>query len=280
LMLFLPILVSCSSAEKRRDDLSCRQQTNQMFGSLNSIQSTQYYNNCVWTQDARRNEVEKQKLIQKQAKEQQTKELQPYIDAASTGNAEAQYQVGLLYTRYSDTQNATTYFKLAALQGYGPAEFQLGQSAERTNKGLDESLYWYDLAFTHGMDAAGNRADQLREQQRIALAQREAAAKKAEQEAKEAAKYAEAAKRIDEIIIKDSAGWSYDKYDPGSLHNVEILSQSGSDIILKGFFRYIKAYNHNSNPWVIVKFHDFKVSCVTYWNFPDTCRSLNEKSRN
>jgi tetratricopeptide (TPR) repeat protein len=209
--------------------------------------------------DAQRAQDEAQKRLE----QQENDEIHHFLNAANAGDADAQYHLGLVYSKYGDMLDAARLFQKAATQGYAAAEYQLGQISERTNR--DEAIQWYDRAYGHGLADARGRIDAMREMKR----QEDTAAK-------QAAALARLAERIDEIVTKDSGGWSYDKYMAGSLHNVEVVSQDNLDIVVRGYFRYISSYDGSSNPWVMVKFHDFRVSCITYWNFADTCRPAND----
>ena len=80
---------------------------------------------------------------------------------ANTGDVIAQFSLGaLLYYGATDTAQAVEWVRKAAVQGYAPAEFQMGQvydfgfGVARDNA---QAFKWYRLAAEHG-SAAGQRA--------------------------------------------------------------------------------------------------------------------------
>ncbi len=93
---------------------------------------------------------------------QDSAELKQYRQAAEQGDADAQYQLGVMYQigRYGtpwDSAEATRWFHLAAGQGHVGAQSQLGLIYERgTSLPWDgaEAVYWYQLAAEQGSSRA------------------------------------------------------------------------------------------------------------------------------
>jgi TPR repeat protein len=75
-----------------------------------------------------------------------------YRQLAEKGDARGQNMVGVMIAD-SDPKEAVKWFKLAAAQGYGEAEFRLGWMYEEGNgvpRDKDEAVKWYQLAAAHG----------------------------------------------------------------------------------------------------------------------------------
>jgi TPR repeat protein len=80
---------------------------------------------------------------------------------ADAGDVVAQFSLGsMLYFGANDTAQAVDWFRKAAMQGYAPAEFQMGQLCDfgfGVEQNDAQALAWYRKAAEHG-SAAGQRS--------------------------------------------------------------------------------------------------------------------------
>ena len=76
-----------------------------------------------------------------------------YIDAANQGDAEAQYQIGLCFSKGDgvklDLKKAKSWFEKSAKQEHGKAQFEYAKLLNNKN-----SVIWYEKAAEHGVDQA------------------------------------------------------------------------------------------------------------------------------
>lgn len=87
------------------------------------------------------------------------------IELAESGDAMAQYQLGLEYNSYDQT--AVKWFRKSAQQGYAPAQLKIGEAYE-FGKGVPEgdveaAAYWYEKAAHQGNARAQTRLGSLYE---------------------------------------------------------------------------------------------------------------------
>lgn len=98
-----------------------------------------------------------------------------YEASAAQDNRIAAYHAGQIYSQGlgagptavpQDAKKALTYFKQAALQGYAPAQYELGRMREEgagVEVNLTAAYYWYTLARRRGHELAGERLFGLRQ---------------------------------------------------------------------------------------------------------------------
>lgn len=82
------------------------------------------------------------------------------------------------------------------------------------------------------------------------------------------------AKSIDSIIIADSKSWVMHQYDLHSVKNVKITKtdSNGQPAIIHADF----TYNQGERGWIDVHYKANKLSCVIFFDFPDTCRAVGK----
>ena len=78
------------------------------------------------------------------------KAIRLFKDAANQGEANAQYNLGIMYSKgrgvTQDYQQAAKWYTLAAEQGVANAQYNLGVLFHQglgVNQDLDQALYWY-----------------------------------------------------------------------------------------------------------------------------------------
>ena len=83
---------------------------------------------------------------------------QEYFKVARQGDAEAQFNLGVLYDHErKDHEEAIKWYRKAAEKGYAPAQYNLGifhLQGMGTEKNLDYAFMWLSMAATQGFDGA------------------------------------------------------------------------------------------------------------------------------
>jgi hypothetical protein len=77
--------------------------------------------------------------------------------------------------------------------------------------------------------------------------------------------------QLENIVKQDAAGWIYNKYDAGSIHNVQVTESSGRIITLRGDY----TFNGGKPGWVQADLRNRSNPCLTYWDTPQACRPLS-----
>jgi hypothetical protein len=98
-----------------------------------------------------------------------------------------------------------------------------------------------------------------------------AAARAAENTAKRRAIEAKFRNQLNDIIAKDAAGWLANRYDDGSVTDIQAEQRNGRLITLKGAY----TYNNGQPGTVKVEFQHKGGACVEYWDTPGVCRPLS-----
>lgn len=97
-------------------------------------------------------------LLQGQGVEKNVEEgVAWYVKAANQGSAEAQNKLGLLFNLTKDFNQASYWFRKAALLGFPDAEFNLAvmyEKGEGVNSDLSQALLWYRRAAAAGHERA------------------------------------------------------------------------------------------------------------------------------
>ncbi|OLF71816.1 hypothetical protein AWH62_11820 [Maricaulis sp. W15] len=83
---------------------------------------------------------------------------------------------------------------------------------------------------------------------------------------------AQVAQLLNDVVARDSRSWLFNRYDNGSMRNARILSHTpnSGDAVIQGDY----TYNGGRGGWVRVTFTNNQVRCVTYHDFPGTCRPV------
>jgi TPR repeat protein len=90
--------------------------------------------------------------------------LNGFYILAKNGDAEAQYNVGLMYAQgkgaKQDLQKAMVWYEKSAKQGYGPAQYNLGEIYHNLGDieahAYEKAKYWYEKAAQQGVVQAYN----------------------------------------------------------------------------------------------------------------------------
>jgi hypothetical protein len=77
---------------------------------------------------------------------------------------------------------------------------------------------------------------------------------------------------FDSIIAEDAAGWMMNRYDRGSMRNMQIIQSSngGRTKVVYGDY----TYNGGMSGWVKARFVNTKLECLEFWDFAGQCRPL------
>ncbi len=77
---------------------------------------------------------------------------------------------------------------------------------------------------------------------------------------------------VDNVLIADSKSWVMHRYDQHSVKNVKITKSdaNGHPAVIHADF----SYNQGERGWVDLHYKGTKLSCVTFFDFPGTCRAL------
>ncbi|MEO1399504.1 MAG: hypothetical protein AAFU56_11650, partial [Pseudomonadota bacterium] len=78
--------------------------------------------------------------------------------------------------------------------------------------------------------------------------------------------------KLDQVIAIDSRSWLFNRYNFGSVSNVEILEADPATSRAVVYGEYV--YNNYSRGWIKVVFDQGSVNCVEYHDFRGTCRAI------
>ena len=82
-------------------------------------------------------------------------------------------------------------------------------------------------------------------------------------------------KLIDDLVANQATTWAYNKYTPGSISGVSILShdKEGRPATLKANYSY--SGFGSSQGWVKITFTNGLPECIYFFDFPDNCKTPN-----
>lgn len=83
------------------------------------------------------------------------------------------------------------------------------------------------------------------------------------------------AKLIDDLVADQAKTWAFNKYNKGSISDVNILSSDGNGrpAAIRANYRY--SGFGNSNGWVKITFTNGLPECIYFFDFPDNCKNPN-----
>jgi hypothetical protein len=78
---------------------------------------------------------------------------------------------------------------------------------------------------------------------------------------------------LDRLVAEDSQSWAVNSYDQGSMKNAVIQQwANGEPSKIKGYY----TYNKGKPGSVVAELVNGRLSCISYWDFPDECRKLGQ----
>lgn len=82
-------------------------------------------------------------------------------------------------------------------------------------------------------------------------------------------------KLIDDLVANQAQTWAFNKYTPGSISGVSMLSQDneGRPTVLKANYSY-SGFGSN-NGWVKITFTNGLPECIYFFDFPENCKTPN-----
>lgn len=80
------------------------------------------------------------------------------------------------------------------------------------------------------------------------------------------------ASAMEELVQIDARGWMFNRYDRGSMSNVQQVASSpdGRTVVIYGEY----TYNGGRGGWVRARFVGGQFSCIEFHDFAGTCRAL------
>ncbi|WP_339705431.1 hypothetical protein [uncultured Kriegella sp.] len=81
---------------------------------------------------------------------------------------------------------------------------------------------------------------------------------------------------IDDLVANQSKTWSFNRYTPGSISGVTIVSKDpeGRPMSLKANYSY-KGFGSSANGWVKIDFTNGLPNCIYFFDFPNNCKTPN-----
>ncbi len=79
---------------------------------------------------------------------------------------------------------------------------------------------------------------------------------------------------MDRVILTDSRGWMFNRYDRGSVRNTRVAATNGRDAIVQSDY----SYNGGMSGWVRAFIIGDRLACVEYHDFPGRCRPVGANS--
>ncbi len=79
---------------------------------------------------------------------------------------------------------------------------------------------------------------------------------------------------MDRIILTDSRGWMFNRYDRGSVRNTRVAATNGRDAVVESNY----TYNGGMVGWVRAYVLGDRLACVEYHDFPGRCRPVGANS--
>jgi len=81
------------------------------------------------------------------------------------------------------------------------------------------------------------------------------------------------ARLLDHLVAQDSRSWAVNRYDQGSMKDATVeQSANGKPSRIKAYY----TYNNGQRGWVEAEMVNGRLSCLTYWDFPNNCRKLGQ----
>ncbi|MFV8838596.1 hypothetical protein [Salinimicrobium soli] len=80
-------------------------------------------------------------------------------------------------------------------------------------------------------------------------------------------------KLIDDLVINQSRTWAFNRYIPGSISDVSVLSEDdkGRPAVIKANYTY-NGFSGRSNGWVKITFKNGLPDCLYFFDFPNNCK--------
>jgi TPR repeat protein len=75
---------------------------------------------------------------------------------------------------------------------------------------------------------------------------------------------------LDAIIRQDAAGWIMNRYDAGSVRNIQVTKRKGKAVEMRADY----TFNNGQSGWINVDFRK-RIPCLEYWDTEGICRPLN-----
>lgn len=82
------------------------------------------------------------------------------------------------------------------------------------------------------------------------------------------------ARDFESAVARDAKGWLANKYDAGSIRNVQV-ERSGTRITAA---RGEYTFNGGQKGWARIQYNKRSVPCIEYWDTPGSCRPVNMTS--
>jgi hypothetical protein len=79
---------------------------------------------------------------------------------------------------------------------------------------------------------------------------------------------------MDRVILTDSRGWMFNRYDRGSVRNTRVAATNGRDAVVESNY----TYNGGTLGWVRAYIRGDRLACVEYHDFPGSCRPVGANS--
>ncbi|WP_269514492.1 hypothetical protein [Brevundimonas subvibrioides] len=79
---------------------------------------------------------------------------------------------------------------------------------------------------------------------------------------------------MEEIVSIDARNWVWNRYDRGSMRDVQIDQTSPDGRVLVFYGNY--TYNGGSGGWARARYVDGQFSCIEFWDYAGSCRALGQ----
>ena len=87
--------------------------------------------------------------------------------------------------------------------------------------------------------------------------------------------YRDLVAELETIVRRDARSWVMNSYLVDSMRNVRVVARQGSRMVVQGDYTY-QGLGGRSAGWVRVRLNGERVECLTYHDFPGTCRSVGD----
>lgn len=79
-------------------------------------------------------------------------------------------------------------------------------------------------------------------------------------------------RRLDALVLTDSRGWAFNRYDAGSMRDVRIVDGTvkGGHYVLRGVY----SYNGGARGWVLARMSGSNLECIQFHDSMIGCRAL------
>lgn len=80
-------------------------------------------------------------------------------------------------------------------------------------------------------------------------------------------------KLIDDLVANQAKTWMFNRYTPGSISNVSVLStdDKGRPLMIKAY--YLFSGFSSKKGWVKIEFKNGLPKCIYFWDFPENCKT-------